>query len=148
MRSAEGSIARHEIEEAVSVLHDVLSQANDGQRRRIRLVLARAYVKDPRWQRYGLGLLNEMLGEKPNDADALATLGVLYHREGLLARAEATLLRALAADPGQVEARLHLRAVRAARVGDRTPVGRSRPSGAASWPACSRSDGSRRRPCT
>ena len=121
LRSAEASIAHRDIEEAVSVLHDVLSQANDGQRRRIRLVLARAYVKDPRWQRYGLSLLNEMLGQKPDDADALATLGVLYHREGLLARAEATLLRALAVDPGQEEARLHLRAVRAARGGDRTP---------------------------
>lgn len=127
LRSAEGSIARGEIDDAVSLLHDVLSQANDGQRRRIRLVLARAYVNDPRWQRYGLGLLNEMLGEKPNDADALATLGVLYHREGLLARAEATLVRALAADPGLVEARLHLRAVRAARVGDRTPCRKASP---------------------
>jgi tetratricopeptide (TPR) repeat protein len=126
LRSAEASIANRDSEEAVSVLHDVLSQANEGQRRRIRLVLARAYVKDPRRQRYGLGLLNEMLAEKPDDADALAMLGVLYHREGLLARAEATLVRALAADPGRMEARLHLRAVRAARVGDRTP-GRKEP---------------------
>ena len=127
LRSAEASIASREIEEAVSVLHDVLSQANDGQRRRIRLVLARAYVKEPRWQRYGLGLLNEMLAAKPDDADALATLGVLYHREGLLARAEATLVKALSADPGHVEARLHLRAVRAARVGERTPGRRESP---------------------
>lgn len=121
LRSAEASIANRDVEEAVSVLHDVLSQANEGQRRRIRLVLARAYVKDQRWRRYGLGLLNELLGENPDDADALATLGVLYHREGLLARAEATLVRALSADPGQVEARLHLRAVRAARIGGQTP---------------------------
>ncbi len=121
LRSAKASIARGEIAEAVSVLDAVHSQANDGQRRRIRLILARAYVGDPRWRRYGMGLLSEMLGETPDDADALATLGVLYHHEGLLARAEATLLRALAADPGQVEAGLHLRAVRAAREGDRTP---------------------------
>jgi tetratricopeptide (TPR) repeat protein len=121
LRSAEASIARREIEEAVSVLHDVHSQANEGQRRRIRLVLARACVGNPRWRRYGMGLLREMLGETPDDADALATLGALYHHEGQLARAEATLLRALAADPGQGGARLHLRAVRAARKGDRTP---------------------------
>ncbi len=61
LRSAEASIARREIAEAVSVLHAVHSQADDGQRRRIRLVLARAYVGDPRWRRYGLGLLSEML---------------------------------------------------------------------------------------
>ncbi len=124
LRSAEASIARQDVEEAVSGLHDVLSLANAGQRRRIRLVLARAYVGDPRWRRYGLGLLNEILRETPDDADALATLGLLYRREGLPARAEATLLRALAADPGHSEAQSQLRAVRAAREGDR-PAGRN-----------------------
>jgi cytochrome c-type biogenesis protein CcmH/NrfG len=99
----------------------VLSQANDTQRRRLRLLLARAYVGDPRWRRYGLGLLGEMLRETPDDADALASLGTLYFQRGLLARAEATLLRALAADSGQVETRLHVRAARSARERDRTP---------------------------
>ena len=121
LRSAEASIARREVEEAVSELHEVLSQADGDQRRRIRLVLARAYVGDPRWRRYGLGLLTEMLRETPDDADALTTLGVLYHREGLMARAEATLHRALASDPGHVEARIHLRAATAARKRRRAP---------------------------
>lgn len=121
LRSAEASIARREIDEAVSELHGVLSQANGGQRRRIRLVLARAYVGDPRWRRYGLGLLSEMLRETPDDADALATLGLLYHHQGLLARADATLRRALHSDPGHVEARTHLRAVTAALQKRRAP---------------------------
>jgi tetratricopeptide (TPR) repeat protein len=121
LRSAEASIARREVEEAVSELHDVLSQASGDQRRRIRLVLASAYVGDPRWRRYGLGLLTEMLGETPDDADALTTLGALYHREGLMARAEATLRRALASDPGHAEARIHLRAVTAALKRRRAP---------------------------
>ena len=148
LRSAEASIARREIDVAVSELHDVLSQADEGQRRRIRLVLARAYVEDPRWRRYGLGLLSEMLRETPDDADALDTLGLLYHRQGLLARADATLRRALDSDPGHVEARTHLRAVIAALQKRRAPEEARPPSGAASWPACSRSDGSRRRPCS
>jgi tetratricopeptide (TPR) repeat protein len=129
LASAEASIARREAEEAVSELHDVLSQADDGQKRRIRLVLARAYVEEPRWRRYGLGLLTELLAETPDDANALATLGVLYHKEGLLARAEATLLRALAADPGQVVARQHLGSVRAVRERDRAPVQKETPKG-------------------
>jgi len=121
LRSAEASIARREIDEAVSDLHDVLSQADKGQRRRIRLVLARAYVGDPRWRRYGLGLLSEMLREAPDDADALDTLGLLYHRQGLLARAESTLRRALDSDPGHAEARTHLREVIAALQERRAP---------------------------
>ena len=121
LHSAEASIARREIDEAVGGLHDVLSQADDGQQRRIRLVLARAYVGDPRWRRYGLGLLSEMLRETPDDADALDTLGLLYHRQGLLARAEATLRRALDSDPGHVEARTHLREVIAALQKRRAP---------------------------
>ncbi|HVO10288.1 MAG TPA: J domain-containing protein [Vicinamibacteria bacterium] len=150
LASAEALIARREIEEAVSVLHDVHSLANDGQRRRMRLILARAYVGDPRWRRYGLGLLNEMLEETPEDADALTQLGVLYHREKQLARAEATLLRALAAEPGQAEARQHLRAVRAAREGDRTP-GRKETPGRRALVARLRSIGRqwiRRTPCS
>jgi hypothetical protein len=56
-----------------------------------------------------------MLRESPEDAEALALLGALYHREGFLARADAMLRRALGADPGNPEALAHLRAVTIAR---------------------------------
>jgi uncharacterized protein HemY len=62
-----------------------------------------------------------MLRERPDDADALDTLGLLYHHQGLLARAEATLRRALDSDPGHAEARTHLRAVTAALQKRRAP---------------------------
>jgi tetratricopeptide (TPR) repeat protein len=107
-------IAERDLTAAVSSLHEVLGLADGGQRKSIRLLLARAYVSEPKWRRYGVSLLGEMLRESPEDGDALTILGALYHREGLMARAQATLRRALEADPRQTEARTHLRAVTAA----------------------------------
>jgi tetratricopeptide (TPR) repeat protein len=99
---------------AVGALHEVVGLADDAERERIRRLLARAYVSEPKWRRYGVSLLAEILRESPGDAEVLATLGALYLREGLLARAESTLRRALDADPRNGEARAHLRAATAA----------------------------------
>jgi thioredoxin-like negative regulator of GroEL len=100
---------------AVSVLHEVLRLAEGRGKRRVRLLLARTYLSERSWRRYAFSLLNEMLRENAADADALALLGALYRREGLRARAEATLHQALVSDPGHPEARTHLQAVIGAR---------------------------------
>jgi tetratricopeptide (TPR) repeat protein len=115
LQSAAARLAEGDTTSAVSALHEVLRLADDGDRRRIRILLARAYVADSRWRRYGASLLAEMARESPDDAEVLATLGALYNREGLVARAEATLRRALASDPTHAQARAELRAVAAAR---------------------------------
>jgi Flp pilus assembly protein TadD len=107
-------VAGEDAAAAVGALHEVMSLADPAERGRIRRLLARAYVSEPRWRRYGVSLLAEILRESPDDGEALATLGDLYHREGLLARAEATLARAVRSDPGNREARTRLRAVAAA----------------------------------
>lgn len=129
---AESMIARQQIDEAVSVLHEVLTQADDRRRRRIRLLLARAYAAERRYRRYGVALLRELIEADPADAEALALLGALYRSEGLLARAEPLFARALVADPGLKEAREALRAVRTAKETRRPQVeeqGRNRLSG-------------------
>ncbi|HUL79375.1 MAG TPA: J domain-containing protein [Vicinamibacteria bacterium] len=115
LKEAEALLDRRDSEGAVEALHEVLVQSEGPHRRRARLLLARAYCADSRWQRYAVQLLREMVQEAPEDADALALQGALFHREGLLARAETTLVRALASDPGHGLARAQLRTVRAAR---------------------------------
>jgi tetratricopeptide (TPR) repeat protein len=119
---AEGMIARRQVDEAVSVLHEVLTQADERRGHRIRLLLARAYAAERRYRRYGVALLRELIEADPADAEALALLGGLYQSEGLLARAEPLFARALVADPGLVEAREALRAVRSAKEARRLPV--------------------------
>jgi tetratricopeptide (TPR) repeat protein len=115
LEEAEALLARGDVEGAVGALHGVLVQAKGVSRRRARLLLARAYTSDARWQRYAVQLLREMVQETPGDAEALALQGALFLREGLLARAESTLGRALASDPGNAAACAQMRAVRAAR---------------------------------
>lgn len=112
LAEATSLLARKDVERVIVALHDVLTLADRAQRHRVQLLLARAYVEAPQWKRHGVRLLQEMAQNDPGDAEALTALGALYLREGLLARADATLRRALEADPGQVEARRQLSAVR------------------------------------
>jgi hypothetical protein len=101
--------------EAVGLLHGVLTRCGDEDGRRVRLLLARGYVREPQWRRYAAAQLRSLIAERPDDAEALALLGTVYRREGLLARAESLLKRALAADPRLGETRSALRAVQAER---------------------------------
>jgi Flp pilus assembly protein TadD len=102
-------------------LHEVLTQADEPRRRRIRLLLARAYAVDARWRRNAVALLRELVDKNPNDAEALAVLGGLYRRDGLLSRAESMFTRALSVDPSLAEAREGLRTVRAALLARQDP---------------------------
>jgi tetratricopeptide (TPR) repeat protein len=111
---AQACMSRGDHDAAVEVLHEVVRLADQGQRGRVRLLLAAAYVADPKKRRYALALLSEIVREEPSNAEALALLGTLYFREGLLARAESTLARAVTADPGHLQARAALRSVRGA----------------------------------
>jgi tetratricopeptide (TPR) repeat protein len=109
---------------AVGLLHGVLARGADEDGRRVRQLLARAYAREPRWRRYAVAQLRSLIEEQPCDVEALTLLGAVYRREGLLARAEALLKRALAADPARSEARRELLGVRAARA----EAGAGRPS--------------------
>jgi uncharacterized protein HemY len=121
LRTAEDLVMRQQAEEAVSVLHEVLTQADEPRRRCIRLLLARAYVVDARWRRNAVALLRELVEQDSNDAEALAALADLYRRDGLLSRAESTFVRALAADPSLAVAQDGLRSARAALFARKTP---------------------------
>lgn len=123
LQAAGLALERGDAASAVATLHQVISLAEEGDRRP-RLLLARAYLSDPQYRRYGLELLREMTAGARPDARALALLGGLYHREGLLVRAESTLMRALAVDPGDPEARAELQRLRARHAGSREGAAR------------------------
>ena len=114
IENAQAYIGRGEIDAAVDVLYEIAGVAEDGERGRIRLLLAAAYVADPKRRRNALTLLSDIVREEPSNAEALTLLATLYLRDGLLARAESTLTRALAADAGYSPAREKLREVREA----------------------------------
>ncbi len=122
LASAQSLIAQNQVDLAVATLHGVLCLAEGGECRRVRLLLARAYLRDSLRVRSGLALLEEAIREHPSDAEALTILGTTYFRQGLLARAEANLTRAVAADPGNAAARSALSAVRTALANRRVPA--------------------------
>jgi len=114
-------LASGDPEAAITALHDVFLRADGRLRQRVRLLLARAYSSDPRWKTYAVRLLRELLHETPADAEALVLQAELYRREGLLARAEGTLRRALSSDPESAEARALLSVVSRARQASAAP---------------------------
>lgn len=101
LRAAKETLLKGDAPGAVSLLHGLVARTKDADARRVRRLLARAYTQEPRWRRYAADQLRSLVDECPEDAEALALLGVLYYREGLLSRAESTLKRALEADPRQ-----------------------------------------------
>jgi len=73
-----------------------------------RLLLARAYSKNPHWLRRAEETLQELMREDPTNADAYYELGLVYKTGGFTARAQAMFKRALELRPGHKEASAEL----------------------------------------
>ena len=78
------------------------------QQHRGRLLLARAYSKNPNWLRRAEETLHELVREDPTNADAHFELGLIYKGSGFQARAQAMFKRALELRPGHREASAEL----------------------------------------
>jgi len=120
LRQAQERLDRDDVRGAVGLLHGVLARAGEEAGRRVRLLLARGYMREAGWRRYAVAQLRSLVEERPLDAEALSLLGAAYRAEGLLARAESAFKRAYAADPELREVRTALREIQAEREGTRT----------------------------
>jgi curved DNA-binding protein CbpA len=78
------------------------------QQHRGRLLLARAYSKNPNWLRRAEEVLQEMMREDPTNADAYYELGLVYKTGGFVARAHGMFRRALELRPGHKQASAEL----------------------------------------
>ena len=78
------------------------------QQHRGRLLLARAYSKNPNWLRRAEEMLQELMREDPTNADVHFELGLLYKTGGFSARAQGMFRRALELRPGHKEASAEL----------------------------------------
>jgi chemotaxis protein methyltransferase WspC len=84
------------------------------QQRRGRILLARAYAKNPNWLRRAEEALQQVVREDPANADAHYELGLLYKAGGMLARAQGSFRRALDLQPDHRGAAAELGAARPA----------------------------------
>ena len=78
------------------------------QQHRGRLLLARAYSKNPNWLRRAEEMLQELMREDPTSADVHYELGLLYKTGGFSARAQGMFRRAVELRPGHKEASAEL----------------------------------------
>jgi serine/threonine protein kinase len=97
---AEAFFAEGRFWDAIQQLEPMIPRANEPTRRRARMLLARAYQKNPMWIRRSEGILLALLEEEPGDTEAGMALGGLYRDAGLRARARSVYRRILDARPG------------------------------------------------
>jgi curved DNA-binding protein CbpA len=95
--------------DAIQVLESALPRMEPpSQQHRGRLLLARAYSKNPNWLRRAEEMLQVLLREDPTSADVNYELGLLYKTGGFAARSHAMFRRALELRPGHEEASAEL----------------------------------------
>ncbi len=82
------------------------------QQRRGRILLARAYAKNPNWLRRAEEALQQVVREDPANAEAHYELGLLYKAGGMMARAQGSFRRVLEVQPEHRQAAAELEATR------------------------------------
>jgi tetratricopeptide (TPR) repeat protein len=91
--------------EAINVLETALPQMEPPRHQnRGRILLARAYAKNPSWLRKAEEQLQDVLRADPQHVDALFQLGLLYKAQGLQARAQGLFRRVVELKPDHKDA--------------------------------------------
>ena len=78
------------------------------QKEKGRVLLARAYIKNPNWVKRGEELLQSVIQEDPGNGDAHYVLGTLYKESGMNSRAITMFRKALELSPGHKAAQSEL----------------------------------------
>jgi hypothetical protein len=97
--------------EVIQLLEPVLTGFTGKRKQRARLLLARAYAKNPKWLKRGERILQTILEDDPQNADAYFLLGTIYKAGGLQTRATGAFKKVLELQPGHKQAQDELQAV-------------------------------------
>jgi eukaryotic-like serine/threonine-protein kinase len=85
--------------EAIQQLEPMVRRAQEPTRSRARMLLAQAYMKNPKWRRQAEGVLQSLLDESPRDVAVYLVLAQLYRDVNLPARARALYRKVLDIQP-------------------------------------------------
>jgi curved DNA-binding protein CbpA len=105
IRRAGRSMAEEKYWEAIQLLETSITRVEGKLKQNGRILLARAYAKNPNWVKQGEELLQQVIREDPQNVDAHFQLGSIYRSRGLRSRAAAMLRRVLDVQPDHEEAR-------------------------------------------
>ena len=107
---AERLILGEKVWDAIQLLQAIIPRIfSRKQRDRARVLLARAYIKNPNWLRRGEELLQTIIQEDPQFADAHFVLGLLYKESGMSSRALTLFKKALELKPEHKQAQVELK---------------------------------------
>jgi tetratricopeptide (TPR) repeat protein len=111
IRRAARSVAEEKYWEAIQLLETSVGRVEGKMKQEGRVLLARAYAKNPNWVKQGEELLQTVIRDDPQNVDAHFHLAAIYRAGSLKSRAQAMLRRVLELEPGHEEARLQLEAL-------------------------------------
>ena len=101
---AEALFADGQYWEAIQQLEPMITRAEGPTRARANMLLAKAYLKNPKWKKRAEGVLQSLVQDNPRDVAACLALAELYRDAKLLARARSLYRKVLAVEPGCAEA--------------------------------------------
>jgi Protein kinase domain/DnaJ domain/Domain of unknown function (DUF4388)/Tetratricopeptide repeat len=101
--------------DAIGQLEGVIPRLREPVRSQARVLLARAYLKNPLWTKRAALVLQRAVEANPRHAEAYLLLGKIYSNAHLLARARAMYKKALELEPDNSRARYGLKAVESER---------------------------------
>jgi curved DNA-binding protein CbpA len=111
IRRAAVSVAEERYWEAIQLLETSIMRVEGPVKQTGRILLARAYAKNPNWVKQGEQLLQQVIQEDPGNVDAYFHLAGIYRAGGLRSRSATMLRRALELNPEHEPARAQLEAL-------------------------------------
>jgi serine/threonine protein kinase len=97
--------------DAIQLLESEIPRVEGRAKCRAKVTLARAYLKNPKWQKRAEDVLHRVVQENPDYTEAYVVLGNLYRGSQMKNRALAMYRKALELEPGLPEARAGLEAL-------------------------------------
>jgi tetratricopeptide (TPR) repeat protein len=105
LRQAEVLLGTGRYWDAIQILETAMPQFDSQEHQNGgRILLARAYSRNPKWVHRAVETLQEVLAKDPKSANAYYELGLVYKNGGLATRAEAMFQKALDANPRHKQA--------------------------------------------
>jgi TolA-binding protein len=99
IRTASRHFEKERYWDAIQLLEPLLQQCDGPMRVQAQMLLAKAYLKNPKWTKRAEETLLEVLHALPRYAPALLLLGDIYRTSGLVARARSAYQKVLAIQP-------------------------------------------------